>query len=305
MAAAPVVKPIDNCLPNFIERGNVVQWKRYLFYMLGYCDTYHDFHTSRLSDNSNEQEQITGIVKSIGSLPNYILDVIDKMDKTVNWRENIYDYIDTHRKKVGFTFENAMFEMFTQVNNNTMINTGMNLYESQIKSYLREIFLLTETQEIDRMILPNELVKIDTVVPNLCLLELTVPAIVYKPPTIEKFTNFLHKIYGVAPGQTLKFVEDTASFPREMVVTGRFTKIVTTQTYWDPAGLSGFTPQDDAQRKQPANTPVAAPSFISASPYTTTQTKIFNSKLELKPSFLIKVLTAPYLSSIAPEPKIS
>ena len=118
MAAAPVViAPIDNCLPNFIESGKVVDWKRKLFYMLGYCDTYHDFHASRLKDGnkSDEKAALIRAVKSVGSLSEYIKKVIGRMDEEFGWEMNVYkpidDFITTKNK---YSFENAMFAAFTK-----------------------------------------------------------------------------------------------------------------------------------------------------------------------------------------------
>ena len=109
-----------SCLPDSGMGDPQRDFKRYLFYILGYCDTFHDFHASRLKDNGDsEKGQITGLVRRFGSLTPYILDVLGKLDPDFDWIGKYYNAIDTVRlSKKNYTFENAMFSVFTKIKGN-------------------------------------------------------------------------------------------------------------------------------------------------------------------------------------------
>jgi hypothetical protein len=290
MAAAPVaapapITPIENCLPNFIEGGAVVAWKRKLFYMLGYCDTYHDFHVSRLKDGNKSEEKAALIyaVKSVGSLSEYIKKVIKQMDGGFGWEENIYkpinDFITTKNK---YSFENAMFDAFTKtvatLEGDTKKNTlaeKMGDGGKEYMEYLHQSLKIKQTQILDIQILTMK--DFQDGVPDVLssIIELEMPAVLTQRDKISKnLQEFLHKCYiNNIKNRKIQFVEDTASFPRSIfdgfpAQRDAFMKIVTTQTQWDPAGVSDYHPNKtpalslmDTNTKNEKN--IAAPSFIA------------------------------------------
>ena len=284
MAAAPVViAPIDNCLPNFIESGKVVDWKRKLFYMLGYCDTYHDFHASRLKDGnkSDEKAALIRAVKSVGSLSEYIKKVIGRMDEEFGWEMNVYkpidDFITTKNK---YSFENAMFAAFTKtiasplpveggaevINKNTLAEK-MDPDGEKYMKYLHESLKIKQTQTLDIQILTMKHFQDGVPEALSSIIELEMPAVLTKRDDISKnLQAFLHKCYSnnIKDGR-IQFVEDTASFPRSIfdgfpAQRDAFMKIVTTQTQWDPAGVSDYYSMDSTEKAEKI---IAAPSFIA------------------------------------------
>ncbi len=284
-----------NCLPDFIEAGGKANpWKRKLFYMLGYCDTYHDFHASRLkeSKNSDENSAVIRTVKAIGSLSDYVIDsVIEKMDTTINWKDNVYTpikgFITTKNK---YTFENAMFAAFTKTiataaGEATNLNTlaaKMGDGGKDYMEYLHESLKITQQQILDIQLLTMKDFQDGVPVVLSSIIELEMPAVLTQRDKIsQNLQAFLHNCYAnnkeaVAPNR-LQFVEDTASFPRSIfdgfpAQRDTFVKIVTTQTQWDPAGVSDYHPDSDPAKSGMNDTMrngknISAPSFIATNTF--------------------------------------
>lgn len=306
MAAAPVViAPIDNCLPNFIESGKVVDWKRYLFYMLGYCDTYHDFHGSRLGDSKQigDRGDIVRLVKSIGPLSDYIKKVIGVIDSDFKWETNVYNVINTGMggsKK--FTFENAMFNTFTKTIATPSDPAGgpINLsplaknmtpqgFGEEYMKYLHKALKISQNQILDTQILTMKDFTDGVPEAYSSIVELEMPAILKTNPEIisKNLYIFIEKNYPMRIDKDgvskIPFVEDTASFPRSIfqgynsnIQAGAFLKIETPQTLWDPAGLSEYSVGGKQQHEKKSDI-IAAPSFLAKQSYSGTGTNMFNN----------------------------
>lgn len=299
MAAVPT--PIENCLPNFIEGGAVVPWKRKLFYMLGYCDTYHDFHGSRLGDSKQggDRGDIVRLVKTIGSLSDFSIKLINEIDPDFEWKMTVYDIIQSGMggsKK--YSFENAMFNTFTKtiatpaaappapLNRNLLAQkmTPEGFGQEYMK-YLHETLKIRQDQILDTQVL--ELKDFTDGVPEAysSIIELEMPAILKtKPEKIsENLYKFIEKNYPmriVKDGVSkIPFVEDAASFPRSIFQgyngnqqANAFLKIETPQTLWDPAGLSVYLEHEKTKKQ----TNIAAPSFLAKQPYSEAETNAFD-----------------------------
>ena len=128
-AAAPI--SID-CLADS-DKEEEIKWKRFLFYLLAYCDTFHDFSSGRDKLSSTE----------IPGRPEFTLKLIDHMDPAFKFR-NYYQKIQGIIKQTGdSSYEHAMYNAFTQLTNNPLIEIipdGLAQYKDPIKAHLISAF---------------------------------------------------------------------------------------------------------------------------------------------------------------------
>jgi hypothetical protein len=242
-----------------------IAWKQYLFYMIAYCDTFHDFAKERKLEGEGRSVSKKDIPDRVG----FTLNLIKKMDTSFPYVDKYFPIINSF--KAG-TFENNTYAAFTRVLNNPLVlNIADATIQANIKSYLPSVFSLPANEELK----PQDMTEksFQNVPPrDSSIIELYMPAVVYGDTTQDNFIGFLKAAYSdcIDADGTLKFVEDTASFPRNIFTTklANFKKIITTQTRWDPAGLSKFEANNYT-----ANSVVSAPSFrstqISSSPQAT------------------------------------
>jgi len=242
-----------------------IAWKQYLFYMIAYCDTFHDFAKERKLEGEGRSVSKKDIPDRVG----FTLNLIKKMDTSFPYVDKYFPIINSF--KAG-TFENNTYAAFTRVLNNPLVlNIADATIQANIKSYLPSVFSLPANEELK----PQDMTEksFQNVPPrDSSIIELYMPAVVYGDTTQDNFIGFLKAAYSdcIDADGTLKFVEDTASFPRNIFTTklANFKKIITTQTRWDPAGLSKFEANNYT-----ANSVVSAPSFrstqISSSPQPT------------------------------------
>jgi hypothetical protein len=269
MAEALNIIPLDVLpLPLNLEE---VQWKQYLFYMIAYCDTFHDFAKER---------KLEGEGRSVSSsdIPNrvtFVQELIEKMDTSIPFNS----YLPIINSFKSGTFENNVYSAFTRLLNNPLINSISNeTIKANIKAYLPSIFSVSANEELIQQDMNERAFQTPGQIPpiNTKIIELYMPAVVYGDTTKDNFISFLKGAYPEClDGEILKIVEDTASFPRNIFTTklDNFKKIITTQTKWDPAGLSSF----ESRNNQIANETVSAPSFRSTEPSTSSRDS-FTSK---------------------------
>ena len=236
-AAVPEITKVE-CIANPADPSTRA-WKRFLFYILGYCDTFHDFSAHR----SVKTEGKSIDPKMIPERREFVLGLIDSLDD-IRWGRNWVGRFDQLRKQYKFgTFENSVFGAMSNMNEN---NPAFSSFDANIKTHLAGVFG-TESLVIEKLD-ESFFKKRENIDRNFSsVVELRCPAVVYSAGWLETFLEFLKKLYPsfveAGSGQ-IKFVEDAASFPRELftgtTLFNRFKKMVTTQTKWDPAGLSGY-----------------------------------------------------------------
>ena len=257
MAAVPADLITLNVLP-LPTNAAEVNWKQYLFYMIAYCDTFHDFAKER---------KLEGEGRSVSSsdIPNrveFVIDLIEKMDPTIPFKSTYLPIINSLKKG---TFENNVYYAFTRLLKNTLIESITDAaIKASIKEYLPSVFSLSANEELIQEDMNETVFQTPGQIPPIQakIIELYMPAIVYRNETKDNFIGFLKSAYGecIDADTKLKFVEDTASFPRNIFTEklDNFKKIITTQTKWDPAGLSKIDgPTITASQN------VSAPSFRS------------------------------------------
>jgi hypothetical protein len=235
--------------------GTEVAWKQYLFYMIAYCDTFHDFAKERKLEGEGRSVSKIDIPDRLG----FVMNLIDKMDSSIPFNT----YLPIINSFRAGTFENNTYAAFTRLLKNPLMDAIPDAaIQTNIKAYLPSVFSLPANEELKQQDMNER--SFLTAVPsiNSKVIELYMPAVVYGDATQNNFIGFLNAAYGecLDDSGVLKFVEDTASFPRNIFTTklAAFKKIITTQTKWDPAGLSKF---EAANETAVAN--VSAPSFRS------------------------------------------
>ena len=247
-AVAPVILTID-ALP-LPMKVNEVPWKQYLFYMIAYCDTYHDFAKERKLEGEGRSVSKADIRDRV----QFTLDLIKGMDDSLPF--NMYFNV-INSLRTG-TFENNVYSAFTRVLNNPLLaKIDNNAIRSNIQGYLRDVFSLLVNQELNQQSMNEKAFQMVPTI-NSPIIELYMPAVVYSDTIQDNLINFLKAAYpDCVDSGIIKFVEDTASFPRNIFTTklSNFNKVVTTQTKWDPAGLSKF------DYIIPTSDVVSAPSF--------------------------------------------
>jgi len=248
-------------------------WKRYLFYVLGYCDTYHDFAAPRDEDGGATLNLgVKGPVRS-----KYIIEnVIDKMD-SLNFRA-IRDTV-----RGDLTFEKSMYYTFTNLINNPLIQTLSEAYRSPIRDHLSDIHRMSRGMAFQNSKIEDGDIFFRSIVgeiPASSILELRIPAIPYGSTWQKNFIDFLHKLFpsSVVEGR-LRIVEDTATFPRELFTTNpvnfsRFQKLDIPQTRWDPAGLTNFNDKSMSNLLRTGGN-VSAPAFRSLEKFSENTTQLF------------------------------
>lgn len=243
------------------EEDGSREWKQYLFYMIAYSDTFHDFSKERKLEGEGRSVSKEDIPNRV----DFTLKLISKMDDSFPFSSIYYPIINSFR--MG-TFENNTYAAFTRILNNPLYNSiDEPAIKNGIQSYLPTVFSLPENEEIKVQDMNEKVFQTAGGIPdiNSSVIELYMPAVVYTDTTQDNFINFLKVAYSdCLDGAVIKFVEDTASFPRNIFTTklGEFKKIITSQTKWDPAGLSKFNGLSDVSKST-----VSAPSFLSLYKY--------------------------------------
>jgi hypothetical protein len=244
------------------KTADEVAWKQYLFYMIAYCDTFHDFAKERPLEGE-------GRSVSKADIPNrftFVQDLIKKMDSSIPFNT----YLPIINSFKSGTFENNVYSAFTRLLNNPLINAIPDeAIRSSIKAYLPSVFSVSTNEELIQQDMNEKAFRTPGQIPpiNAKVIELYMPAVVYGAETQDNLISFLKVAYPECiDTEIVKIVEDTASFPRNIFTTkmNNFKKIITTQTRWDPAGLSSF----ESANNEIANENVSAPSFRSTEPST-------------------------------------
>jgi len=249
MAAAPVdpalIALIDT-LPSPSDAASL-EFKKRLFYILGYCDTYHDFAKERTLKERAEGEGRSVNKNDIPDRPGFVVNLINKMDPSFTNFNDILRVINT--SKIG-SFENRVSANFTNVINPPLLSLFPDDQRDLLSTYLREVYSLAPGQVIQYQKMNEASFSGGVPTADSSLMELYMPAVVYTEQTKANMIQFLKTTYpdcveaaGAAGGQ-LRIIEDTSSFPRNIFIgmMNQFKKMVTTQTKWDPAGVhySGF-----------------------------------------------------------------
>jgi hypothetical protein len=247
---AKPVDPAPHFLPNSIVPNNpsiVYTWKRSLFYILGSFDTFHDFSKSRSTENEGNSMNPTEITNRV----EFTKALINQMDESVPFN-GLYDILQMNKSK-GDTFENAVFGLFSKTLANPLLDHELlSAYKDDIQTYIN---LLHGFSEAKPLITYNLKEGSFTAVPlqdtYVSIINITIPAKVYTETTLTIIVNFIQSRYPQSlNNNVLKFVEDAASFPRELFTNhlplkNRFKKIITPQSKWDPAGVSSFSNFED------------------------------------------------------------
>jgi len=232
-------------------------WKQYLFYLIAYCDTYHDFAKERKAEGKGRSVNKDGIKDRVG----FVKEIIRTMDPEFDFES----YLTEILKFKSGTFENCMFSSFTKLLNNPLIDKIDVSKRDLIYAHLRDVFSTGPDQEITIQTM-NDVAftsgaPIIDVKTN--IIDITMSAVVYSEATKDRLIGFLKEKYPscLSDDGKLRIVEDAAYFPRSLFIgkiDENFIKIITTQTKWDPAGLSlsGF---ENTNVK--ASDLVSAPSF--------------------------------------------
>lgn len=289
-AAAPVKIPINtiSTLPEAYPETDGDQnekqeraWKRYLFYVLGYCDTFHDFAEARTTKTRAEMEEKSldlGVKRSVRA--RFVLDnIINTMDPSIDFRV-IYPTIQGEA-----TFEKSMYATFTDLLDNRLTTALNQTYAAQIKAHLSNIHSMPQGHAFQNIQIKDGATyfssPVDTAaLPNSSIIELRIPAIPYGDPWQKNFIAFLHAIFtNCVNSGRLKIVEDTATFPRELFTSNptnfaRFQKLDIPQTRWDPAGLTKF----EKEVLDVPNLNVSAPSFRSLQGFSTSPDEQFSKE---------------------------
>jgi len=249
MAAAlvdPALITLIDTLPSPSDAATL-EFKKGLFYILGYCDTYHDFAKERTLKERAEGEGRSVNKNDIPDRSGFVVNLINKMDKSFIDFNDILRIINT--SKIG-SFENRVSATFTNVINPALLSLFPEDQHDSVNTYLREVYSLTQGQVIQYQKMNEGSFSGGVPTADSSLMELYMPAVVYTDATKANMIQFLKATYpdcleaGGAAGGQLRIIEDTSSFPRN-IFTGmmnQFKKMVTTQTKWDPAGVhySGF-----------------------------------------------------------------
>jgi hypothetical protein len=260
------------------------EWKRYLFYVLGYCDTFHDFAKPRTTEDTKKEISLPLPVKA-AVRAQFILDkVIDVMDPSINFR-GIYSTITG-----GNTFEKSMYATFTNLTANPLITALDETYAEQIQAHISNVHSIPQGCAFQDIKIPDggkyfsarapPGAAAAAPLPDSSIIELRLPAIEYSDAWQNNFINFLHKIFpNCVTGGRLKIVEDTATFPRSLFTNfptnfARFQKLDIPQTRWDPAGLT----QLESQRLEMPNINVSASSFRSLQTFSTNTNQQFSKE---------------------------
>ena len=267
-------------------------WKRYLFYVLGYCDTFHDFADARntVGEGTSLKLGVKGSVRATYVLNN-IINAMDGINFPV-----IYGTIGG-----GGTFEKSMYATFTNFLANPLFDALDARYTDKIKGHISNIHAIPTGMAFQHFIIgsgdtyfadlaggggggggggSSAAVALDAL-PTTSIIELRIPAKVYSDKWQNKFIDFLHHLFpNCLTSKKLKIVEDTATFPRELFTSNptnfaRFQKLDVPQTRWDPAGLTQFNDKNMTNLLQP-NVNVSAPSFRSLDPFSENSDKIFS-----------------------------
>jgi hypothetical protein len=252
--------------------------KKKLFFLLAYCDTYHDFSNDRpvKGEGKSVSKSDVGMHRS-----DYVKWMIRAMEGAQ--AEQFVRLIGELRPARGLTFENNVGREFSSLPASYILNEfpgpttdaeraaaqengGANdmTDRGKIRNYLYKIHSLPPGSNQQYQCLKKEHFA---AIPEAksSLIEINIPAANYSTGTVP--ANLIAFLQAVFPqcrdGEVLKFVEDAASFPRELFTgrLGQFRKIVTTQTKWDPAGLS--LSQFEANMARSVHN-VMAPSFLAA-----------------------------------------
>jgi len=254
MAAAlvdPALITLIDTLPSPSDAATL-EFKKGLFYILGYCDTYHDFAKERTLKERAEGEGRSVNKNDIPDRSGFVVNLINKMDKSFIDFNDILRIINT--SKIG-SFENRVSATFTNVINPALLSLFPEDQHDSVNTYLREVYSLTQGQVIQYQKMNEGSFSGGVPTADSSLMELYMPAVVYTDATKANMIQFLKATYpdcveaggaggAAGAGGQLRIIEDTSSFPRN-IFTGmmnQFKKMVTTQTKWDPAGVhySGF-----------------------------------------------------------------
>jgi len=271
-------------LPDLLkEEGGVLKSEmKELFYLIAYCDTYHDFSGGERKRSSGKEEEgetmnisFTGI-----KYPSFILnDVIPTMDPESDFPTHYGLLNDMKLAYKDKSYENAVYRVFTSIHN-PVINALPN--PDSIKSHFTKIFNLNQGDTTVSELLASTYFNVgtgnatdfSTFQTRVPIYDIKMERIVYTPATVDSFINFLKKLYSdnIDSNDTrLKFVEDASSFPREIFInTGykeKFKKIQTTQSRWDSGGYSGYVPENQQRSVDDGTMP--AYSFHTLDPHTT------------------------------------
>ena len=253
------------------EVGRLKDLKQKLFFFLAYCDTYHDFSSDR--PVKGEGKSVTK--GDVGNRSEFVKQMITIMEGDQS--APFIQLIDELRTKKGCTFENNVCIDFSLLPTSNILNKFSNdippagddgvVPESDreiISNYLYDIHSLPirTNQQTEYFKKNNFIGGIPEA--KASLIDIYIPASNYNTSDIpENLIQFFKQVFSQClEGDVLKFVEDAASFPRELFG-GRlhnFRKIITTQTKWDPAGLSLSQFETNNVIK---NHNVMAPSFLA------------------------------------------
>jgi hypothetical protein len=262
------------------------EWKRYLFYIVGYCDTFHDFADARntVGEGTSLKLGVKGSVRGTYVLNN----IINAMDN-INFPA-IYGTIGG-----GGTFEKSMYATFTNFLFNPLFGVLDRRYSDKIREHISNIHAIPTGMAFQQFTIGNGDVYFADLaggggssaaaalddLPATSIIELRIPAKVYGDRWQNKFIDFLHHLFPncLSDGR-LKIVEDTATFPRELFTSNpanfaRFQKLDVPQTRWDPAGLTHFNDKNMTNLVKP-NINVSAPSFRSLEAFSTGPDTIFS-----------------------------
>jgi hypothetical protein len=253
------------------EDGRIKDIKQKLFFFLAYCDTYHDFS----SDRPVKGEGKSVSKGDVGNRSEFIKTIITMMEGAES--APFIQLIEELKTNRGYTFENNVCIDFSSLPNSYILNKFSNVTPVGTDG---------ATSESDRSIISNYLYSIHSLpigtnqqteylkknnfisgVPEAkaSLIDIYIPASNYSDGVIPvNLIKFFKKVFiEYVDKDALKFVEDAASFPRELFGGHllNFRKIVTTQTKWDPAGLSlsQFEANNTVNKHK-----VMAPSFLAA-----------------------------------------
>ena len=166
-----------------------IPWKKYLFYVLAYCDTFHDF--------SKPRQVGEGACVNPAWVPNrskYVLDFIGKMDPDVgkDFKGRYYNTINTMKGTSSESFENAVFKSFTKLTKNPLIDLFPGgIDKPAIMGYLSGLFQMPVGQENQIEHLDERYFSQASPAASLSgLIYLTIPAVVYSQDTQNKILNF-------------------------------------------------------------------------------------------------------------------
>jgi hypothetical protein len=267
MAALPTLYKIASLPDSAGSNKDLKKALRSLFYLIGYCDTFHDFSKARSTEDSGKSID-PKLIKNRGE---YVIKLIEHIDPGITWRP-LFIEIDRVKSKIKGTFENAVYYGFTTLSESNPVFTylktlpGTDKIQEHLKSTCALQDVVVEHLNETSFQGPEKLKKIKSSV----LIEMTAPAVVYSKVWRDNFVEFLHQLYkNYVVGDQLQFIEDAAAFPRN-ILTGppaphfnKFKKIKTVQTMWDPAGLSSYK---ESEQDAPGNR-YKAPSFLALDAY--------------------------------------